>query len=201
MSRARPKSHRGLAAGAIWQWHFALWLLLFRATTAAIPAAAQTSEGGAPSTSGAGPEGWPGCYRRRSCNDAGAARRGTPDLAASIDRWVRLFRGPAAPPYSVNNQIPTLTSPATLPAAALRWGRFRFRAYDPNAPAILIQPSVSLGEIFTDNVNFVPFPADIRCHHTARELAYRPRWTPRDCKPSRLVLGTGSFICRARTRV
>src|ERR1700736_7011258 len=59
MSRARPKSRRGLAAGALWQWHFALWLLLFHGTTAAIPAAAQTSEGGAPSSSGAGPEAGP----------------------------------------------------------------------------------------------------------------------------------------------
>src|SRR5947209_16661887 len=59
MSRARPKSHRGLAGGGFWQWRFALSLLLFPGTTAAIPAAAQTSDGGAPSSSGAGPEAGP----------------------------------------------------------------------------------------------------------------------------------------------
>ena len=59
MSGARPKSRRGRAASAFWQWHFALLLLLFPGITAAIPAAAQTSEGGAPSSSGAGPEAGP----------------------------------------------------------------------------------------------------------------------------------------------
>jgi hypothetical protein len=32
------------------------------------------------------------------------------------------------------------------------------QAYDPNAPAVLIRPSLSLGETFTDNVNYVHSP-------------------------------------------
>jgi hypothetical protein len=32
------------------------------------------------------------------------------------------------------------------------------QAYDPNAPAVLIRPNISLGETFTDNVNYVHSP-------------------------------------------
>jgi hypothetical protein len=156
MSRARPKSHRRLAAGAIWQWHFALWLLLFAGTTAAIPAAAQTSEGGAPSSSGAGPEAGPA--------GTGGGAVATPALPGAVPATLPPpsiggfgFPSPAAPPYSVNNQVPTLTSPPTLQLQPYG-GVVPLQAYDPNAPAVLIQPSLSLGETFTDNVNFVHSP-------------------------------------------
>src|SRR6202008_2096768 len=112
MIRARPKSHRGLALGAFWQRHFALWLLLLPGATAAIPAAAQTSEGGAPSSSGAGPEAGP------AVTGGGAVT--TPALRGAVSDILPLapvggfgFPSPAAPPGSVNNQIPTLTSPPT----------------------------------------------------------------------------------------
>ncbi|MBV9203015.1 MAG: hypothetical protein JOY83_25390 [Alphaproteobacteria bacterium] len=64
---------------------------------------------------------------------------------------------PAAPPYSVNNEIPTLTSPATLRLQPYA-GVVPLQAYDPTAPAVLIQPRLSLGETFTDNVNYVHSP-------------------------------------------
>jgi len=156
MSRARPKSHRGRAAGATWQGRLALWLLFFPGTTAAIPAAAQTSEGGAPSTSGAGPEAGP------AVTGGGAVT--TPVLPGGVPETLPPpsiggygFPSPAAPPYSVNNQIPTLTSPATLQLQPYG-GVVPLQAYDPNAPAVLIRPSASLGEIFTDNVNYVHSP-------------------------------------------
>jgi hypothetical protein len=156
MSRARPKSHRGRAAGATWQGRFALWLLFFSGTTAAIPAAAQTSEGGAPSSSGAGPEAGPAA--------TGGGAGTTPALPGGVPETLPPpsiggygFPSPAAPPYSVNNQIPTLTSPSTLRLQPYG-GVVPLQAYDPNAPAVLIQPSVSLGETFTDNVNYVHSP-------------------------------------------
>ncbi len=156
MSGARPKSHRGLAAGALWQWHVALSLVLLPATTAAIPAAAQTGEGGAPSSSGAGPEAGPA--------GAGGGAVTTPALpGAAPDTLPPPSIGglgvpnAAAPPYSVNNQIPTLTSPPTLRLQPYG-GVVPLQAYDPNAPAVLIQPRLSLGEILTDNVNYVPSP-------------------------------------------
>jgi hypothetical protein len=156
MSRARPKSHRGLAAGALWQWHFALWLLLFSGTAAAIPAAAQTGEGGAPSSSGAGPEAGPA--------GTGGGAVTTPALPGAIPDVLPPppiggygLPSPAAPPYSVNNEIPTLTSPPTLRLQPYG-GVVPLQAYDPNAPAILIRPSLYLGETFTDNVNYVHSP-------------------------------------------
>jgi hypothetical protein len=156
MSSARPKSRRGLAAGAFWQRHFALWLLLFSGTAAAIPAAAQTGEGGAPSSSGASPEAGPG--------GTGGGAVTTPALPGAIPDVLPPppvggfgLPSPAAPPYSVNNEIPTLTSPATLRLQPYG-GVVPLQAYDPNAPAILIRPNVSLGEIFTDNVNYVHSP-------------------------------------------
>lgn len=156
MSRARPKSHRGLAAGEFWQRRFALWLLLLPGTTAAIPAAAQTSEGGAPSSSGAGPEAGPVV--------TGGAAVTTPALPGAVPDTLPPppiggfgFPSPAAPPYSVGNQIPTLTSPPTLQLQPYG-GVVPLQAYDPNAPAVLIRPSLSLGEILTDNVNYVHSP-------------------------------------------
>ncbi len=67
------------------------------------------------------------------------------------------FPSPAAPPYSVNNQIPTLTSPPTLQLQPYA-GVVPLQAYDPNAPAVLIRPNLSLGETLTDNVNYVHSP-------------------------------------------
>ena len=155
MSGARPKSHRGLAAGAFWQRHFALWLLLFPGT-AAIPAAAQTNEGGASSSSGAGPEAGPAV--------TGGAAVTTPALPGAVPDTLPPpsiggygFPNPAAPPYSVNNQVPTLTSPPTLQLQPYG-GVVPLQAYDPNAPAVLIRPNLFLGETFTDNVNYVHSP-------------------------------------------
>jgi uncharacterized protein (PEP-CTERM system associated) len=156
MSGTRPKSHRGLAAGAFWQWHFALWLLLFPGTTAAIPAAAQTSEGGAPSSSGAGPEAGPAATGGGAVTPP-ALPGGVPDTLPPPSISGLGVPNAAAPPYSVNNQIPTLTSPPTLRLQPYG-GVVPLQAYDPNAPAVLIQPSVSLGETFTDNVNYVTSP-------------------------------------------
>jgi uncharacterized protein (PEP-CTERM system associated) len=161
MSGARPKSHRRLAASAVWQWHFALWILLFPCATAAIPAAAQTSEGGAPSSgapssSGAGPEAGPA--------GAGGGAVTTPALPGTVPDTLPPpsiggfgLPSPTAPPYSVNNQLPTLISPPTLrlqPNA----GVVPLQAYDPTAPAVLIQPKAFLGETFYDNVNYVHSP-------------------------------------------
>jgi hypothetical protein len=65
---------------------------------------------------------------------------------------------PVAPPYSVSNEIPTLTSPTTLRLLAPHSGVVPLQAYDPTAPTILIRPVASLGELFTDNVNFAHAP-------------------------------------------
>jgi hypothetical protein len=131
-------------------------LLLFSGTTAAIPAAAQTSEGGAPSSSGAGPEAGPA--------GTGGGAVATPALPGAVPDTLPPpsiggfgFPSPAAAPYSVNNQVPTLTSPPTLQLQPYG-GVVPLQAYDPNAPAVLIRPSLSLGETFTDNVNYVHSP-------------------------------------------
>ncbi len=130
--------------------------MLFPGTTAAIPAAAQTSEGGAPSSSGAGPEAGP------LVTGGGAVT--TPALPGAVPDTLPPppiggfgFPSPAAPPYSVNNQIPTLISPPTLQLQPYA-GVVPLQAYDPNAPAVLIRPSLFLGETLTDNVNYVHSP-------------------------------------------
>jgi uncharacterized protein (PEP-CTERM system associated) len=156
MSGTRPKSHRGLAASAFWQGHFALWLLLFPGATAAVPAAAQTSEGGAPSSSGAGSEAGPA--------GTGGGAVTTPALPGAVPDTLPPpsiggfgLPSPTAPPGSVNNEVPTLTSPPTLRLQPYA-GVVPLQAYDPTAPAILIRPNVSIGETFTDNVNYVHSP-------------------------------------------
>jgi hypothetical protein len=156
MSGTRPNSRRGLAASAFWQWHFALWLLLFPDATAAIPAAAQTSEGGTPSSSGAGPEAGPA--------GPGGEAVTTPALPGAVPDTLPPppiggfgLPSPTAPPYSVNNQLPALISPPTLRLQP-NVGVVPIQAYDPNAPAVLIRPNASLGETFYDNVNYVHSP-------------------------------------------
>jgi hypothetical protein len=156
MSGTRPKSRRGLAASAFWQWHFALLLLLFPGITAAIPAAAQTSEGGAPSSSGAGPEAGPAGIGGGAVTTP-ALPGAAPDILPPPPTSGFGLPSPATPPYSVNNEAPTLTSPPTLRLQPYA-GVVPLQAYDPNAPAVLIRPNISLGETFTDNVNYVHSP-------------------------------------------
>lgn len=156
MRGTRTKSHRGLAAGPFWQWRFALLLLLFPGTTAAIPAAAQTSEGGAPSSSAPGPETGPAVTGGEAVTTP-ALPGAPPETLPPPSIGGLGVPNPAAPPYSVSNQIPTLISPPTLRLQPYA-GVVPLQAYDPNAPAVLIQPSIFLGETFTDNVNYVPSP-------------------------------------------
>lgn len=156
MRATRTKSHRGLAAGPFWQWRFALLLLLFPGTTAGIPAAAQTSEGGAPSSSAPGPETGPAVTGGEAVTTP-ALPGAPPETLPPPSIGGLGVPNPAAPPYSVSNQIPTLISPPTLRLQPYA-GVVPLQAYDPNAPAVLIRPSVFLGETFTDNVNYVPSP-------------------------------------------
>jgi len=187
MSSAGPNSHSGFAASAFRQRHLGLtlWFLLLTGA-AAIPAAAQTSEGGAPSSSGAGPEGRPGGGAAIApagpvggaatapagpvggaatapagpvggAAAAPALQGAAPDTLPPPSISGIALPNPAAPPYSVNNQIPTLTSPPTLRLQPYG-GVVPLQAYDPTIPAVLIQPNAFLGEVFTDNVNYVHSP-------------------------------------------
>jgi hypothetical protein len=131
-------------------------LLLFSGITAAIPAAAQTSDGGAPSSSGAGAGAGP-AVTGGGAGTTPALPGGVPDTLPPPSIGGYGFPSPAAPPYSVNNQVPTLISPPTLQLQPYA-GVVPLQAYDPNAPAVLIRPSLFLGETLTDNVNFVHSP-------------------------------------------
>ena len=160
MSSARPKPRRGLAVRADYRWHLGLtlWFLLLAWAVAAIPAAAQTSDGGGPSSTTAGPPAGPG-----GTGGGGTITPAVPGFAPETLPPPATsgfgFPNPTAPPYSVNNEIPTLTSPSTLRLLPYA-GVVPLQAYDPTAPAILIQPRLSVGELFTDNVNYVHSPRD-----------------------------------------
>jgi uncharacterized protein (PEP-CTERM system associated) len=127
--------------------------LLFPGATAAIPAAAQTSEGGSLSPSGAGPEAGPAGGAVITPTLPGAV----PDTLPPPPSGGFGLPSPTAPPGSVNNEAPTLTSPPTLRLQPYG-GVVPLQAYDPTAPAILIRPNLTLGETFTDNVNYVHSP-------------------------------------------
>ena len=157
MSSARPnlRSNPGIGAGCRSRLGLRLAFLLLVASMGIIPAAAQTGEGGGPSSPGTGPA-------------AGPAGTGGGAIAPAVPGFVPEtlppppssgfgFPNPAAPPYSVNNEIPTLTSPATLRLQPYA-GVVPLQASDPTAPAVLIRPSLSLGETFTDNVNYIHSP-------------------------------------------
>jgi hypothetical protein len=65
---------------------------------------------------------------------------------------------PVAPPYSVNNEAPTLISPPTLQLLPPRASVVPLQAYDPTAPAVLVRPTLGLSETFTDNVDYAHSP-------------------------------------------
>jgi len=69
------------------------------------------------------------------------------------------FANPFSPPNAVNSAIPPAAAPAvSLALPPAQAGVTTLQQYDPNAPAILVQPSASLGELLTDNVNYVHSP-------------------------------------------
>lgn len=152
MSSARPKLRSN---GCRPYLGLTLAFLLLAAGAAVTPAAAQTSEGGGPISTGA-PAGGP-----VGAEGGGPIIPAVPGFAPEIlpppPTGGLGFPNPAAPPYSVNNEIPTLTSPATLRLQPYA-GVVPLQAYDPTAPAFLIRPTLSLGETFTDNVNYVHSP-------------------------------------------
>lgn len=125
------------------------------AATVTLPAAAQAPEGGlgeAPSGPSKGVEGGAGA-------PAPPAFPGlAPDTLPLPPGGGFGFPNPSSPPYSVNNEAPALVSPPTLRLLPPRSGVVPLQAYDPAAPAILVQPRASVSEIFTDNVNFVHAP-------------------------------------------
>jgi hypothetical protein len=148
-----------LAVRAGYRWRLGLKLsFLLASAMAAIPAVAQTSDGGGPSSTTAGPPAGPG-----GTGGGGTITPAVPGFAPETLPPPTTsgfgFPNPAAPPYSVNNEIPTLTSPSTLRLLPYA-GVVPLQAYDPTAPAILIQPRLSVGELFTDNVNYVHSPRD-----------------------------------------
>ena len=114
MSRARPNPHRSVAAGAISAVALcSVAAAVLAGTTAAIARRQRKpSEGGTPEPRGRGSR-RPGRHRRRSCNDAGLPRP-APETLPPPPVGGFGFPNPAAPPYSVNNEIPTLISPPTL---------------------------------------------------------------------------------------
>jgi hypothetical protein len=148
MSCALPNPPRSPEGSAVRQWHRGLTLrvVLLIGATCSMPAAAQTLEGGTTGGLGAaGPPLFPGS---------------APETLPPPPGGGFGFANPAAPPYSVSNEIPTLISPSTLRLLPPQAAVVPLQAYDPNAPAVLIQPRLSLGERFTDNVNYVHSPRD-----------------------------------------
>jgi hypothetical protein len=157
MSGARLILRRSSATSGLWQYlGLTLWGLLIAGTIAVPPAAAQLSESGPQNPpSGQGAAG----------GSPGGATGITPAFPGQAPETLPPppgggfgFPNPASPPYSVNNEIPTLVSPQTLRLPSPRAGVVPLQAYDPGAPAFLVQPRASLGETFTDNVNFVHSP-------------------------------------------
>jgi hypothetical protein len=138
ISRRRP---RGAAAGLSGKQHFGLTLLLLLVAGAprATPAAAQPIIG-IPATGGLPTGGSP------------------PDILPPPPSGPFGLPNPLAPPNSLpygiippaSQQQPPYSLALPTPGAGIT----PLQAYDPNAPAILIQPTASIAERLTDNVNY-----------------------------------------------
>ena len=141
MSCARKNRHRprGPAGTVLGKPHFRLTLsfLVIAGLTPAMPVDAQPVTGSSP---------------------GGGVPAGTgPDVLPPVSSGPFGLPNPLAPPNSLPNGItpaePTQpASPLALPEPGA--GLTTLQQYDPNAPAVLIQPYLSVGERFTDNVNF-----------------------------------------------
>lgn len=141
MSCARKNRHRprGPAGTALGKPHFRLTLsfLVIAGLTPAIPVDAQPVTGLSP---------------------GGGVPAGTgPDVLPPVSSGPFGLPNPLAPPNSLPNGIipeePIQpASPLALPEPGA--GLTTLQQYNPNAPAVLIQPYLSVGERLTDNVNF-----------------------------------------------
>ena len=141
MSCARKNRHRprGPAGTVLGKPHFRLTLsfLVIAGLTPAMPVDAQLVPGSSP---------------------GGGVPAGTgPDVLPPVSSGPFGLPNPLAPPNSLPNGI-TPAEP-TQPTSALALpepgaGITTLQQNNPNAPAVLIQPYLSAGERFTDNVNF-----------------------------------------------
>jgi hypothetical protein len=88
---------------------------------------------------------------------------GGPDILPLVPGGGFGFRNPLNSPNAVGNVAPPIAGlgPANpLGLAPLGFGVVPLQENDPNAPALLIRPSVSVSETFTDNVRNVHAPRD-----------------------------------------
>ena len=159
MSCARLNLHRSGAGSALRQRHLGLTLFIFLLAGARVmPALAQITGGESQNPAGTvgGPENLP------TTGGGVAISPGLPGPAPTtlppVPGGGFGLANPAAPPYAVDNEAPPLLSPPSLRLAPVQAAVAPLQLYDPNAPAILIQPHASLGERFTDNVNYVHSP-------------------------------------------
>jgi hypothetical protein len=141
MSCARKNRHRprGPAGTVLGKPHFRLTLsfLVIAGLTPAMPVDAQPVTGSSPG--------------------GGVPAGAGPDVLPPVSSGPFGLPNPLAPPNSLPNGIPLEeptqpASPLALPEPGA--GLTTLQQYDPNAPAILIRPYLSVGERFTDNVNF-----------------------------------------------
>ena len=155
MSCARRTLRRSLPARASRPCRLVVTLLgfLLSSTTGGLPAAAQIIEGG--------PQNPPSVTTEPAPPTPGGGAAAAPAIPGPAPATLPPppgggfgFPNPIAPPYSVNSEAPALLTPSTLRLLPPQAGVVPLQAYDPTAPAILIQPTASLGEAFTDNVNY-----------------------------------------------
>jgi hypothetical protein len=163
MINDRRTLHNRAAAGAFGQRHFGLglWILLVAAAIGGVPAGAQTSGGGTQTPASAGGE----TNLPSALGGAGttpAFPGAPPETLPPAPVGGFGLASPTAPPYSLNTEILTQTLPPTLSLLPPHAGIVPLQQYDPNLPAVLIQPTASLSEIFTDNVNYT---------HSSRKFA------------------------------
>ena len=153
-SRRRPRSAAGGSARIT---RLRLTLLLAAVAAAwALPVAAQPVTGSsAPGTApAAGPAGTaPAAGAPGAAPAAGAPTALPPPPAGPFG-----LPNPTAPPNALpTGPLPATAAPPPTPALGLPppgAGITTLQLYNPNAPAVLIQPTASIGELFTDNVNY-----------------------------------------------
>jgi hypothetical protein len=172
-ARASPRNFT--APRAFRKWHLGLTFpfVFLAGVTLVVQATAQIGADGAAAPVAAGGNQAPGTgtggTAAAPANAAGGSQPqpavpgGGPDILQLVPGGGFGFPNPLNPPAAVGNAaapIAPLAPANPLGLAPLGLGVVPLQENDPNAPALLIRPFVSVSETFTDTVHFVHSPRD-----------------------------------------
>ncbi len=156
-ARKNRRRVRGVAGTVSGKLYFRLTpsFLVIAGLTSAMPADAQPVTGSSPAG------GVSGGASAGAVSGGGVPAGTGPDILPPVPSGPFGLPSPLAPPTALPSGITPATptqNPSSLALPSPGSGITTLQLYDPNAPAVLIQPTMGVGETLYDNVNFLHSP-------------------------------------------